>query len=35
LQLVAMGQDPFTFEFIDHPGRDPSEYSDTLSHYLT
>jgi HrpA-like RNA helicase len=25
LQLVAMGQDPFAFEFIDHPGRDPSE----------
>lgn len=25
LQLVAMGQDPFTFEYIDSPGREPSE----------
>ncbi|KAK4688275.1 hypothetical protein P7C73_g1837, partial [Tremellales sp. Uapishka_1] len=23
LQLVAMGQDPFEFEYIDNPGRDP------------
>jgi HrpA-like RNA helicase len=28
LQLVAMGQDPFAFEFIDSPGRDPSEKPD-------
>jgi HrpA-like RNA helicase len=26
LQLVAMNQDPFTFEYIDSPGRDASEF---------
>jgi HrpA-like RNA helicase len=25
LQLVAMGLDPFTFEYIDNPGREPSK----------
>jgi len=25
LQLIAMGLDPFEFEYIDSPGRDPSE----------
>ena len=25
LQLVAMGLNPLEFDFIDHPGRDPSE----------
>lgn len=25
LQLIAMGLDPFEFEFIDNPGRDPSK----------
>jgi HrpA-like RNA helicase len=25
LQLIAMGLDPFEFEYIDNPGRDPSE----------
>jgi len=26
LQLVAMNQDPFTFEYIDNPGREASTY---------
>jgi HrpA-like RNA helicase len=25
LQLVAMNQDPFTFEYIDNPGREASK----------
>jgi len=25
LQLVAMGQNPFDFDYIDNPGQDPSE----------
>lgn len=27
LQLIAMGQNPFDFEYIDNPGRDSSEFS--------
>ena len=26
LQLIAMGQNPFDFEYIDNPGRDASKW---------
>ena len=33
LQLVAMGQNPLEFEYIDPPGRDNSEHRATTGHY--
>jgi hypothetical protein len=32
LQLIAMGQNPFEFEYIDDPGRESSKPSPTYRH---